>query len=124
MNDNDMTSAGWLSLPEVAEAIGVELRDVRSMVRESRLAGVRRGESNAYAVPAEFIRTKEEDPEEPGPLPALRGTLITLGDSGYSEEEAVRWLLRPDDTLGVPPVQALRAGQIHAVRRIAQALAF
>ena len=119
-----MTSSRWLSLPEVAEAIGVELRDVRGMVRESRLAGVRRGESNAYAVPAEFILAKDENPEEPGPLPTLRGTLITLSDSGFSEEEAVRWLLRRDDSLGVTPVEALRAGQIHAVRRIAQALAF
>lgn len=119
-----MTTQRWLSLPEVAEAIGVELRDVRDMVRESRLAGVRRGASNAYAVPAEFILTKEENPEEPGPLPALRGTLMTLSDSGFSEDEAVRWMLRPDDSLGVSPVEALRAGKIHAVRRIAQALAF
>jgi hypothetical protein len=124
VNEDEMTTRGWLSLPEVAEAIGVELRDVRGMVRESRLAGVRRRASNAYAVPVEFILTKDENPEEPGPLPALRGTLITLADSGFSEEEAVRWLLRTDDSLGVPPVEALRTGKIHAVRRIAQALAF
>lgn len=119
-----MTSEHWLSLPEVADAIGAELRDVRGMVRESRLAGTRQGPSKAYTVPAEFILTTAENPDEPGPLPSLRGTLITLFDAGYSEDEAVRWLLAPDDSLGVPPIQALRAGQIHAVRRIAQALAF
>lgn len=123
MSEDEITSARWLSLPEVAEACGMELRAVRAMVREQRLAGVRRGPSSAYSVPVEFLRGPG-DPDGPGPLTALRGTLIQLGDAGYAEEEAVRWLLRPEDSLGKAPIESLHEGQVHAVRRAAQALAF
>ncbi|MFC4555875.1 Rv2175c family DNA-binding protein [Georgenia faecalis] len=123
MTDDDLSQNHWLSLPEVADALGLQLREVRAMVREQRLAGMRRGPSSAYLVPADFLSTDAAD-EAPGPLPALRGTLIQLSDAGYSEEDAVRWLLRPDEALGSTPIAALRAGQVHAVRRVAQALAF
>lgn len=110
-----------MSLPEVADALGVQLREVRAMVREQRLAGVRRGENDAYAVPADFLVEEEEGWRV---LPSLRGTLIQLADSGYSEEEAVGWLFRPEESLGETPIAALRGKRTHAVRRAAQALAF
>jgi hypothetical protein len=121
MSADEIVSEQWLSIPEVAAAIGAELRDVRALVREQRLAGVRRGPSAAYSVPVEFLADEEG---RRAPLAPLRGTLIQLSDAGYSEEEAVRWLLRPDDVLGTTPVAALHAGQVHAVRRVVQGLAF
>lgn len=58
------------------------------------------------------------------PLSSLRGTLLTLLDAGFSEEEAVAWLLAENEELGERPVEALRAGRKSGVRRATQGLAF
>jgi hypothetical protein len=54
----------------------------------------------------------------------LKGTLVVLGDSGFSDDEAMNWLLTTEDSLGVSPVDALKAGRKAEVRRVAQALGF
>jgi hypothetical protein len=54
----------------------------------------------------------------------LRGTIVVLGDAGFSDDEAIHWLLNPDDSLGDTPIAALRAGRKAEVRRVAQALGF
>jgi len=36
----------------------------------------------------------------------------------------MHWLLTPDDVIGAPPIDALRAGRKAEVRRVAQALGF
>ncbi|MBD3753871.1 MAG: hypothetical protein IE935_15980 [Micrococcales bacterium] len=58
-----------------------------------------------------------------GPLPSLRGTIIVLHDVGFSDDEAIDWMLTLDDTIGVAPIEALRAGRKSEVRRVAQTLA-
>jgi hypothetical protein len=45
-----------------------------------------------------------------------------LGDAGFADEEAVDWLIDVEETLGVAPIDALRAGRKAEVRRVAQAL--
>lgn len=55
-------------------------------------------------------------------LPSLRGTLVVLSDAGLSDDEILEWLFRRDDSLGAVPIEALRTGSTHAVRRVAQAL--
>jgi hypothetical protein len=67
-------------------------------------------------VPSDFIVDGE-------PLSELRGTLIVLADAGFGDDEAMSWLLETEDSLGVAPIDALRAGRKAEVRRIAQALA-
>lgn len=57
------------------------------------------------------------------PLSSLRGTIIVLQDAGFSDDEAIDWLLAPEDTIGVAPIEALRAGRKSEVRRVAQTLA-
>jgi hypothetical protein len=47
-----------------------------------------------------------------------------LGDAGYSDDEAMHWLLSAEESLGVSPIEALRAGRKAEVRRVAQALGF
>jgi hypothetical protein len=69
------------------------------------------------AVPEVFL-------DDEGPLPELRGTAILLADSGYTNDEAVHWLLEEDDSLSAAPIDALHAGRKAEVRRVAQALAF
>ena len=57
------------------------------------------------------------------PLPELHGTAVVLADAGFSDAEALEWLLGEEDSLGTSPIAALRAGRKSEVRRVAQALA-
>jgi hypothetical protein len=47
-----------------------------------------------------------------------------LGDAGFHDDEIVHWLITEEDSLGVRPIDALRAGRKSEVRRVAQSLAF
>jgi Rv2175c C-terminal domain of unknown function len=117
VNDLDDLVSAWLTVPDVAELVGLDVGKVRRLLQERYLVGVRRGERNVLSVPAALIA-------DGAPLPELRGTLVVLADSGYDDEAAIRWLFTPDDSLPGTPVDALRAGRKTEVRRRAQALAF
>lgn len=107
----------WLPLPDVADQIDLPVGKVRRMLQERVLIGMRRGERKIMCVPEELIK-------DGAPLPDLQGTLVVLFDSGYSDEEALRWLFTDDNYPGTP-VDALRTGRGKTeVRRRAQALAF
>lgn len=107
------TPSGWLTMPELVETLGEPLGRVRRLLDEFHLVGSRR--HGAFAVPAAFILDGH-------PLPSLRGTVIVLHDAGFSDDEAIDWMLETDETIGVPPIDALRAGRKSEVRRVAQAL--
>lgn len=104
----------WLPVDEVAKRLGVSTSRVRRLVEDRHLLAVRR--DGVLSVPEDFLSGNE-------PLRELRGTVILLGDGGFEDPEAVAWLLSPDDSLGVAPIDALRAGRKAEVRRVAQALA-
>lgn len=107
----------WLPLPDAADRLGIPVGKVRRLLQERVLIGMRRGDRNILCVPAELIQDGQ-------PLPDLQGTLIVLHDSGYTDEEALRWLFTDDGYPGAP-VDALRSGRSKTeVRRRAQALAF
>ncbi len=121
----------WLTLPDVAEALGVELGKVRRLVADRHLVGVKRGERRTFQVPAAFlVPAAPGEAEEPAGttegahevLATLRGTVLVLADSGFSDEEILRWLFEVEPSLGEAPVEALRAGRRAAVRRVAQTL--
>jgi hypothetical protein len=107
---------GWLSLPEVAEALGVGINRARQLVNERQLLAVRRGENNALSVPADFVQDGKV-------LKHLPGVLTLLSDARFSDDEALRWLYT-DDELPGSPVQALRENRGTEVKRRAQALGF
>jgi hypothetical protein len=107
----------WLTLPEVAESLGVDASRARQLWAERQFLARRRGERNVLSVPAEFL-------QHGAVLKGLPGTLTLLGDAGYSDEEALTWLFTPDPTLPGSPVQALRENRGTEVRRRAQALGF
>ena len=117
MDDLDRLVGDWLTLPDVADVLGLEVGKVRRLLQDRLLVGTRRGERNVMSVPAALVEGGE-------PLPDLRGTLTVLADSGYTDAEALTWLFTPDDTLPGTPVEALRANRKTEVRRRAQALAF
>ena len=115
------TSEQWFSVPEAAEALGVAQRDVRNMLADQRLVAIRRGEARALSISSlAFV----EDQGRVVVLPSLRGTLTSLSDAGYDDEESWRWLTAANEELGERPIDALRAGRVHVVRRIAATLAF
>lgn len=127
MSDLDALVGEWLTLPDAAERLGTDVGRVRRMLQEQRLIAVRQGERRVLAVPAAFLRPVDDGWEV---LPALQGTLVVLADAGMGDEEAVRWLFTPDESLAtlgtgpVPPrtpVEALRAGHKTEIRRRAQA---
>jgi|1185.fasta_scaffold157515_2 hypothetical protein len=105
----------WLTIPDLAERFNLPLGKVRRLLEDRYLVAVRR--DGVLRVPAEFVDGTE-------PLHELRGTLILLHDNGYTDEEAVEWLLGEDGVLSARPIDALRAGRKAEVRRVAQALAF
>ena len=105
----------WLTLPELVDILGIGLSKVRRLIEDHSLLASKVG--GVWKVPEAFIRDAE-------PLPELRGTILVLHDSGYSDDEAMRWLLTAEESIGIPPIEALRAGRKAEVRRVAQALGF
>lgn len=104
----------WLSLPDLVELTGESLGRVRRLFDEKHLIGTRR--DGMLRVPSDFL-------VDGHPVSSLRGTVIVLQDAGFSDDEAIDWLLAPEDSIGVAPIEALRAGRKSEVRRVAQALA-
>jgi len=104
----------WLTLPELVETLGEPLGRVRRLIDEYHLVASRR--TGKLAVPEVFI-------VDGHPLSSLRGTAIVLHDAGFTDDEAIDWLLDYDDSIGLPPIEALRQGRKAEVRRVAQTLA-
>lgn len=108
----------WLAVPDIVELTGVGVQTVRSWIADRLVLSTRRGPNHAVHVPADFLT-----PE--GPLAALQGTIVVLGDSGLDDEEILAWLYRPDDTLaGGSAIAALLAGHKTEIRRRAQETAW
>jgi hypothetical protein len=108
------TETDWLTMPDLVEVLGEPLGRVRRLLDEHHLVGSRR--DGTFKVPAIFLVDGQ-------PLPSLRGTLIVLQDAGFDDDEAIDWLLDPDDTIGGSPIDALLKGRKSEVRRVARALA-
>ena len=107
----------WLSLPEVAEELGIDVSRARQLYNDRQFLARRRGENAVLAMPAEFVAGG-------GVLKHLPGTLTLLPDAKYTDEEALRWLFTADDSLPGTPVQALLENRGTEVKRRAQALGF
>jgi hypothetical protein len=107
----------WLNLPDVAERLGVRITRVHSLLEERALVAARITDRGVRSVPAEFL-------VDGSVLDSLKGTVSVLADSGYSDEEIIRWLYTPDSSLPGRPVDALREGRKTEIRRRAQAAAW
>lgn len=104
----------WLTLPDLVEVLGEPLGRVRRHLDEFQLIGSRR--DGALKVPSAFI-------VDGHPLPSLRGTVFVLHDAGFSDDEAIDWLLTSEESIGMAPIEALLAGRKSEVRRVARTLA-
>jgi hypothetical protein len=105
----------WLTIPDLVQILGIGVSRVRRLIEDRTLLAAK--VDGVWKVPESFLRDGE-------PLSELRGTLIVLGDSGFTDEQAMHWLLNPEESLGDAPIDALRSGRKAEVRRVAQALGF
>jgi excisionase family DNA binding protein len=119
VDDLEALVGSWLTIPDIAERLGLPLASVRKLVEDRELLSHRVGERRVVSVPAGFV-------DDEGPLHALKGTFTVLADGGMSDTEILRWLHTPDDTLPVPgsPLDSIRAGFKTEVRRRAMEVAF
>lgn len=109
----------WTTVPDVAQRLDVSLARVRQYLADRHLLSLRVGQRNVVSIPAKFVTDE-------GPRPELKGTFTVLADGGMRDEEILRWLFTPDETLPVDgaPIDNLIAGHKTEVRRRAQATAF
>jgi hypothetical protein len=105
----------WLTIPDLTEILGLKVSQVRRLIEDRSLLA--RRVDGVWKVPALFIVDGE-------PMHELKGTLVVLADAGFTDDEAMNWLLSDEESLGTTPVAALLAGRKAEVRRVAQALGF
>ncbi|MFN2470468.1 MAG: Rv2175c family DNA-binding protein [Gaiellaceae bacterium] len=108
-------AAHWLTVPEVAERLNVPVTRVRQLLRDGCLLATRI--DGVLQIPADFIG-------EGVIVKGLQGTITLLRDAGHDDEEALRWLYAPDESLPGTPIQALVENRGTEVKRRAQASAF
>jgi hypothetical protein len=113
----DSVATGWLALPDLAEQVGEPLSTIRQWVRERKLVVIPRGTPAIKQVPADLVHDGHL-------LKGLAGALTVLHDAGYSDLEALRWLLTDEPVLGGRPVELMAQGRDVAVKRHAMSLAF
>ena len=104
-----------LTQTEVAERMGIGPTGVRDLVRAGHLLSVKTDEG--VRIPAEQLDGDQI-------VKHLVPVLTLLRDAGYSDEEALRWLTTPDDTIPGTPLQALHENRATEIKRRAQALGF
>lgn len=115
MAENIARNTTYYTIPELVELFDLTPGKVRRLIEDHHLAAVR--VDGVLSIPTEFVQHNE-------PLVPLRGTLLVLLDAGFSDDEAVDWLLSENEELGERPVDSLIDGRKSAVRRATQALAF
>lgn len=117
VNTLDTLVPHWLTLPDLADELGVSIKAVHSLIDERAIVEARVGEKNIRSVPADFVLDGRI-------VDSLKGTISVLLDAGFGDEELIAWLFTPDESLPGTPMQALREGRKTEIRRRAQALAW
>lgn len=109
------TGPTWVTVPDIAVALGLVVTRVHQLVRDRALISVRR--NGAVRIPAEFVADGLV-------VKGLSGTITLLTDGGYSDQEIIDWLFTAEDTLPGMPIAALRENRGREVHRRAQAAGF
>lgn len=105
-----------LSLPEVAERLGVVVTKVMDLLNDHKIIAVQR--DGIRYVPEAFLSTKKSNTHR-----FIPGVIALLSDGGYSDEEILRFLFTPDDSLPGRPIDALHGHLAREVMRRAQGMA-
>lgn len=101
-----------LTLPAVAEALGVPTTRVHQLVRDGHLVAVR-DDAGIRRVPALLL-------QDGAIVKSLYSVVTVLRDARFEDHEIVDWLFRADDSLPGSPIEALRANRGSEVKRRAQ----
>ena len=115
MSHSNASEIEMLSIADLVERFNASPGRIHRMIEDHALATVR--VDGALRVPALFVQGNQ-------PLPALRGTMLALLDAGFTDEQAIEWVLSENDELGERPIDSLLRGHKAAVRRATQSLAF
>jgi Rv2175c C-terminal domain of unknown function len=107
----------WLDWKATANALGVTVTKVRTLIREHQLAAAVPSPGAGQQVPAELVMDGEI-------VKGVPGLLTILSDGGWDDREKLTWLFTPDDSLPGRPIDALRENRGAEVKRRAQAMAF
>ena len=102
-----------LTQTEVAQRMGIGPTGVRDLLRSGHLLSVKTDEG--VRIPAEQLDGDQL-------VKHLVPVLTLLRDAGYGDDEALRWLTTPDDTIPGTPLQALHENRATEIKRRAQAL--
>jgi hypothetical protein len=101
-----------LTIPEVADQLGVPVNRVHQYVRDGQLLAVRR-DDGPRRIPASFVQHGTI-------VKSLPSVITMLRDARFEDEEIIDWLHREDDSLPGAPIEALRANRGSEVKRRAQ----
>ncbi|KQB86772.1 Rv2175c family DNA-binding protein [Corynebacterium lowii] len=106
----------FLTLEEASERLGILVTRVLDMIGEHKIIAL--SHEGAKVIPEAFFGEK-------GTIQRfVPGVIALLSDGGYSDEEIIRYLFTPDDTLPGRPIDALHGHLAREVMRRAQAMAF
>lgn len=105
----------WSDWAQTAEALGVTVTRVRTLIREHQLAAAVPVKGQGPKVPAAFVQNGEI-------VKGLSGLITMLHDIGFGDEETIRWIFTDEDLPG-RPIDALRENRGSEAKRRAQALA-
>jgi excisionase family DNA binding protein len=112
-NSSPSFPAPTLTVPDVAEILGVPVTKVRRLIEDRHLLGLKI--DGVLRVPQDFLRDGHI-------LSELHGTFVLLHDVGFSDDEILDWMFTDEESLKTTPIVALRSGRKAEVRRVAQAL--
>jgi hypothetical protein len=107
----------WLTVPDVAERLGLNVSRVHQLLRDGQLVAVRR--EGVLSIPADLIHQDADG--RPAVVKHLSGVLTLLRDARFTDPEIIDWLYEADDSLPGTPVAALRENRGTEVKRRAQA---
>jgi excisionase family DNA binding protein len=115
-NDVSELVDDWITMPEAAERLGLDVLKVRQLLRDGRLLAVR-PDDGPLRIPSVFIAGSDI-------VKSLPQVITLLRDNKYTDDEAVRWLFTAEESLPGTPIQALVENRGTEVKRRAQASAF
>ena len=81
-DDVDQIVPLWLTVPELAEALNLDVVKTRQVLKDGELVAVRRGPRNVVSIPADFV-------VDGVILKKLTGLLTLLADAGFPNTEPV-----------------------------------
>lgn len=106
-----------LTLPEVADKLGIAITRVHDLLHAGKLMAWRNADG-VRLVPAAFFNDKGAISKY------VSGAITVLSDGGFSNEEIFAHLYTEDESLPGRPIDALHGHLAREVIRRAQAMAF